>query len=158
MEEVRKIMTLCIVRQPRRILLGMKKRGFGAWRWNGFGGKVESGESIEEGAKRELLEEAGIQATSLEKVAVLEFRFFDKPGVVLEGNVFTISEFSGEPTESEEMKPQWFDERDLPTAHMWPGDIYWYPLLLTGKKFKGMILFGENDAVLEQHIEEVHEI
>jgi len=35
-----------------RILLGMKKRGFGAGWWNGFGGKVQQGETIEEAAKR----------------------------------------------------------------------------------------------------------
>ncbi|CAN0505072.1 unnamed protein product, partial [Ectocarpus sp. 12 AP-2014] len=34
----------------KEILLGMKKRGFGEGKWNGFGGKVESGESVEEAA------------------------------------------------------------------------------------------------------------
>ncbi|MEK7607017.1 MAG: DNA mismatch repair protein MutT, partial [Patescibacteria group bacterium] len=39
----RKLLTLCFIHQSPRILLGMKKRGFGAGRWNGFGGKVEAG-------------------------------------------------------------------------------------------------------------------
>lgn len=47
-----RLYTLVLVVQPERILLGMKKRGFGAGRWNGFGGKVEEGETIEDGAKR----------------------------------------------------------------------------------------------------------
>ncbi|XP_054107165.1 oxidized purine nucleoside triphosphate hydrolase isoform X1 [Callithrix jacchus] len=47
-----RLYTLVLVLQPQRILLGMKKRGFGAGRWNGFGGKVQEGETIEEGAKR----------------------------------------------------------------------------------------------------------
>lgn len=34
------------------VLLGMKKRGFGAGKWNGFGGKVQPGETIEEAARR----------------------------------------------------------------------------------------------------------
>ena len=34
------------------VLLGMKKRGFGVGRWNGFGGKVHSDETVLEGAKR----------------------------------------------------------------------------------------------------------
>ena len=38
----------------------MKKRGFGAGRWNGFGGKVAPAETIEDAARRELLEEAGV--------------------------------------------------------------------------------------------------
>ena len=48
----KKILTLVFVKEPGKILLGMKKRGFGQGRWNGFGGKVEKGETILEGAKR----------------------------------------------------------------------------------------------------------
>ena len=40
---------LCFVYDEQRILLGMKKRGFGEWKWNGFGGKLEDGERIEYG-------------------------------------------------------------------------------------------------------------
>ena len=54
---MKKQLTLVAVLKENNILLGMKKRGFGEGRWNGFGGKVETGETIEEGAKRELKEE-----------------------------------------------------------------------------------------------------
>ena len=47
-----KILTLAFVRRHGEILLGFKKRGFGAGKWNGFGGKVEAGETIEDAAKR----------------------------------------------------------------------------------------------------------
>lgn len=47
-----KLLTLVLVVQPGRVLLGMKKRGFGAGKWNGFGGKVQPGETIEDGARR----------------------------------------------------------------------------------------------------------
>lgn len=47
-----KLLTLVMVVQPGRVLLGMKKRGFGAGRWNGFGGKVQDGETIEDAARR----------------------------------------------------------------------------------------------------------
>ena len=36
----------------KQILLGLKKRGFGEGKWNGFGGKVQPGESIAQGAIR----------------------------------------------------------------------------------------------------------
>lgn len=39
-----------LVCQEGRVLLGMKKRGFGMGKYNGFGGKVEPGESIEAAA------------------------------------------------------------------------------------------------------------
>ena len=49
----------------RQLLLGRKKRGFGEGKWNGFGGKLEPGETVEEAAVRELQEESGVTATQL---------------------------------------------------------------------------------------------
>ncbi|CAM9398354.1 unnamed protein product, partial [Phaeothamnion confervicola] len=49
----------------KEVLLGLKKRGFGINLWNGFGGKVEVGETIEEGARRELLEESSVTAETM---------------------------------------------------------------------------------------------
>ncbi|XP_062359656.1 oxidized purine nucleoside triphosphate hydrolase isoform X2 [Cinclus cinclus] len=63
-----RLFTLVLVVQPSRVLLGMKKRGFGAGLWNGFGGKVQPGESIEEAARRELLEESGLTVDTLQKM------------------------------------------------------------------------------------------
>ena len=48
----RKVLTLAFIRDGERLLLGMKKRGFGAGKWNGFGGKVDPGETILQGAVR----------------------------------------------------------------------------------------------------------
>ena len=50
-----KLLTLLFVLKPGKVLLGYKKRGFGVDRWNGFGGKVQQGETIEEAAKRYIL-------------------------------------------------------------------------------------------------------
>jgi 8-oxo-dGTP diphosphatase/2-hydroxy-dATP diphosphatase len=47
-----KLYTLVFVLKEEEILLGLKKRGFAEGRWNGFGGKVEIGETIEDAAKR----------------------------------------------------------------------------------------------------------
>lgn len=47
-----KVLTLAFIRETSRILLGLKKKGFGEGRWNGFGGKVEPGETIHEAAVR----------------------------------------------------------------------------------------------------------
>ena len=49
---IRKVYTLVFLNQNEQVLLGLKKRGFGEGRWNGFGGKVEEGETIFEAAKR----------------------------------------------------------------------------------------------------------
>lgn len=48
----RKVMTLTMIINNDEILLGMKNRGMGKGKWNGFGGKVEPNETIDDGAKR----------------------------------------------------------------------------------------------------------
>jgi 8-oxo-dGTP diphosphatase/2-hydroxy-dATP diphosphatase len=145
--------TLVIVQKGISILLGAKKRGFGKGKWNGFGGKVKLGEKIEDGAKRELLEEAFIKAEKIEKVGLIEFESRDKPGKI-RVYVFRVDKFSGEPKESEEMFPKWFNVREIPYLKMWPDDIYWLPLLLKGKKFKGKFLFDKNENIIRKELEE----
>jgi len=148
---MRKVLTLCLAIQDGRLLLGMKKRGFGARWWNGFGGKIEEGETIEEAAHRELTEEAGIVAFDLNKLGILEFSWEGKPEI-LEVHIFKALDFKGEPAETEEMKPQWFDVSEIPFDKMWPDDKYWFPLFLADKKFNGRFLFDESDNVLEHSL------
>jgi 8-oxo-dGTP diphosphatase/2-hydroxy-dATP diphosphatase len=153
----KKILTLCIVHQSTRVLLGMKKRGFGQGRWNGFGGKTLPDEAIEDAARREALEEAGITLGDIEKVGILDFEFQGDPQI-LEVHIFKVLEFSGTPTETEEMKPQWFPVSGIPYNTMWPDDIFWMPLFLEGKKFTGRFLFGKGDTIQEQLLEEVPKV
>ena len=83
----KKLLTLCLIQQGDKILLGLAKRGKGEGKWNGFGGKVEEGEDIEEAAKREVLEECGISVAETEKVGVLDFTL---PGEeqIWQGHIF----------------------------------------------------------------------
>jgi len=154
---MKKLLTLCIIHQHPKILLGMKKRGFGAGRWNGFGGKVASDETIEEAARREVLEEAGVTLKDLNKIGIIDFEFKGNPDI-LQVHIFKSKNFLGEPVEGEEMKPQWFHIDDVPFDTMWPDDRYWVPLFLNDKKFKGRFLFGESDRILEQELIEIEEI
>src|ERR1700687_227764 len=101
---MKKILTLCLVHQKPNILLGLKKRGFGAGKWNGFGGKLNEGETIEQAAIREVKEEAGIDVGNLTKHGIIEFEFQGNPEI-LEIHLFRVHAFEGIPEESEEMKP-----------------------------------------------------
>lgn len=152
--EKKKVLTLCIVYDDMRILLGMKKRGFGMGRWNGFGGKIEPGESIEEAARRELEEEVGIVARNLEQKGVLTFTFLGDP-TALEVHIFSANSFSGEPRETEEMRPQWYLHADIPYADMWPDDRHWLPLVLAGKSIQGKFEFNDYNTVADFDIREV---
>jgi 8-oxo-dGTP diphosphatase/2-hydroxy-dATP diphosphatase len=120
--------TIVFPLKDSQVLLGMKKRGFGAGWWNGFGGKLDTGEAFEASARRETREEAGLQVNSLQPVAYLVFYFEDVPTIA---NVaYTTTDFTGTPTETEEMRPQWFDMSALPYDTMWPGDKQWIPAAL----------------------------
>ena len=150
--------------RDNEVLLGMKKRGFGAGRWNGFGGKVKEGEeNIEQGMFREMFEESSIKALNMQKVGILDFSFENDPKI-LEVHIFKVTEFKGEPTESEEMKPQWFSLDQIPFEQMWSDDIYWFPFLLNGKFFKGEFLFDRpSDAeysakIITYKLEEVQNL
>lgn len=149
-----KLLTLCIIHQHPKILLGMKKRGFGVGRWNGFGGKVSEGETIEEAALREIKEESNIEVDNINKVGIIEFEFQGN-SEILEVHIFKSDSFLGEPSESEEMKPAWFHVDEIPYDLMWPDDIHWLPLFLADKKFKGKFLFGEVDSILSMNLSEI---
>ena len=149
---MKKILTLCIILKDNRILLGMKKRGFGAGRWNGFGGKLHEGEAIEDGLRRESLEEAGIKLQETEEVGIIDFEFEGDPKI-LEVHIFKCAKFEGEPVETEEMKPEWFSIDKIPYDFMWPDDRFWLPLLLEGKKFKGKFIFDKDTAILSYSLE-----
>ncbi|MFY9458035.1 MAG: methylated-DNA--[protein]-cysteine S-methyltransferase [Candidatus Spechtbacterales bacterium] len=156
----KKVLTLCIIHKPfgdaqdkhPKILLGMKKKGFGEGRWNGFGGKVERGEGIRNAAKRELVEEAGITPKDISKAGVIEFEFKGNPEI-LQVHVFKATDFDGEPTESDEMRPKWFDVDKIPFSKMWPDDAHWLPHVLAGKKVKAKFWFDGFDKIVDKKIE-----
>lgn len=151
---MKQLLTLCLVHQDPYLLLGMKKRGFGVGRWNGFGGKVLPWESVEHTARRELKEEVGISAPEMTRRGILHFKFDNDPRL-LEVYVFGANRFRGEPTESEEMKPKWFHVAHIPYDEMWPDDRYWLPLFLRGKQFEGEFFFRGMDQIIRKQVHEV---
>lgn len=155
----KKILTLCLLRKDDQILLGMKKYGFGVGKWNGFGGKLDAGETIEQAAKREMQEESGVIVDNLEKLGVLDFEFQDNPEI-LEVHIFHTKDFSGTPDETSEMKPQWFAIDCIPYDEMWPDDKLWLPLFLVGEKFRGKFLFSREKipGILEHNLEIVENL
>ena len=137
--------------EQHRILLGRKKRGFGADKYNGFGGKINAGESFRQCAVRELYEESGIRvdASDLECVALFDFQFPYDESLTHVGYVYFVRVTDVKPIESDEMEPHWFTFADVPYEHMWEGDRTWLPMLLEGKLLKGPIRFGPDNSHVE---------
>ena len=149
-----KQVTLAFIIKGDEILLAMKKRGFGAGLWNGYGGKLKDGENIYAAAKREVKEEIGIEVKSMKKVGVLDFYFEgDNPDWNQQVHVFLIERYNGEPKESEEMLPKWFKINEIPYERMWEEDKFWLPKVIEGHSVYGRFLFGADNKLKEKHVE-----
>lgn len=146
--------TLCFLVQDDEVLLAMKKRGFGEGKWNGVGGKVNNGETILEAVRREVREEIGVDTLELQEVAILNFYHFDadKPVHGMQVAVYLCKNWQGEPTESEEMQPQWYSRDKIPFEIMWPDDIHWLPRVLAGEVLEGNFSFNKAGELLDFEI------
>lgn len=151
-----KLLSLLFLRKDDQILLAMKKRGFGEGRWNGVGGKVEAGESIEQAMIRETQEEIGVTPIIYEKVADIRFdEYFKGEPTLMHVHVFTTTKWDGEPIESEEMAPKWFDQKDIPYEDMWADDPFWLSQVLAGKKISADFKLDNKDVIIQHTIKEV---
>jgi 8-oxo-dGTP pyrophosphatase MutT (NUDIX family) len=134
------------------ICLAMKKRGFGAGRYNGVGGKVEAGESIKDAVRRETKEEIGVDVREITKRAELTFIFSHKEEWNQLVHVYLCDSWEGKVAESEEMSPSWFSIQTIPYNDMWPDDIFWLPQILEGKELSARFVFAEGDVITEQEV------
>ncbi len=137
--------TLLVVVKGDRVLMIRKKRGLGAGKINGPGGRTEPGESPLDCALRETREEIGVRAIGARQLGELRFQFTD--GYSLQAHVFRADDFEGELCETDEATPLWFKKDALPFDEMWADDRIWLPLMLAETKFRARFLFdGERMA------------
>jgi len=143
------VATLLFCLRDDDVLLIHKKRGLGAGKINGPGGKLEPNEGLAACASRETLEETGISAEALVDSGVLCFSFSD--GFSLRVHPFISRDFSGTLRETEEARPFWQPINDIPFERMWADDQYWLPHVLAGGRAYGQFQF-EGDRLLEQRL------
>lgn len=143
-----KELTLVYLVDTSKICLALKKRGFGAGNYNGYGGKLEEGETVLQGAVREVYEESlvRIEESALKKVADITFHFLDHSMRV---HTYFVDTWEGEPQETEEMKPFWFLLEDIPYEKMWADDIHWMPRVFAGEHLAGEVTFKEDGKTID---------
>jgi 8-oxo-dGTP diphosphatase len=141
---------------PSAILLGHKKRGFGVDKWAGIGGRIEEGESIVAAARREVVEEIGVIIAEADMLprGLIKFRFPYQPSWNQDVYLFVATVWTGEPAESEEMRPAWFAPENLPYEQMWDDGRYWMPRLLAGETLYLTINYGEDNLLVSEVIED----
>lgn len=137
--------TLLFVLQDGRVLLIHKKRGLGAGKINGPGGRLDPGETPLQCAVREVQEELRVTPTGVRPAGELRFQFTDGHSIL--GYVFTASGHEGAPQDTYEATPLWTPLDRIPYERMWADDRIWIPHMLAQRAFDGRFLF-DGDAML----------
>ncbi|MBT2385301.1 8-oxo-dGTP diphosphatase [Streptomyces sp. ISL-11] len=149
-------MCLCLVTRPttagagRDVLLGRKKRGFGAGNVVGLGGHVEPGETPLRAAVRELAEESSlvVAEADLLQAARLVFRFPARPDYDQEVAVFLTDKAEGTVRECDEIAPAWYPVDELPLDAMWDDAKHWLAEVLAGRRVEGEFVFADDNVTV----------
>jgi len=131
--EKRIVVTVSYVVRGNDILLYLRNSGIGQGLWNGFGGHVGSGETVEQAAAREFREESGLTALKQKKVGI-GYVTIDGVDKMFEIHFFLVTEFEGKLQDSDEMIPMWLPMERIPYSQMWPSDRHALPIFLHGGK------------------------
>ncbi|HET9931624.1 MAG TPA: 8-oxo-dGTP diphosphatase [Polyangiaceae bacterium] len=146
----RDVGTLLFIVRDGEVLLIRKKRGLGAGKINGPGGRLEPGESPLAAAIREVEEEVCVTPSEIEARGELSFDFTD--GYRLHAHVFVAFAHAGTPSATPEADPFWCSLEELPYASMWADDALWLPHVLAGRGVRGRFVF-EGDEMLDYELD-----
>ena len=138
--------TLCYVKHDGCTLMvhrNKKVNDIHEGKWNGLGGKFETGETPEECVVREVLEESGLSIQQPKLCGLLMFPEF-------KGNdwyvfVFTANDFSGELIDSPEGGLEWISDEKILGLTLWPSDHIFMPWLQEEKFFSAKFIYEGND-------------
>lgn len=156
-----RIETVLIVQKNSKILLGLKspKKKFGGM-WNGFGGGLEDGQTIEECAITETYDETGITPKNLKRLGKILFHFStdeqDHEVHFLQADDYEgILDTSKDFTEYREFS---LSELEKIYDEMMPADKFWLPYFINGKMFKGKIYLGKKNGNFIVENYEINEV
>lgn len=114
-------------------------------KYNGLGGKLEPGEDVVAGVRREVREEAGIECESIHLAGTISWPGFGKNGEDWFGFIFRVNRFSGTPLASNpEGTLEWVEVERVPSLPLWEGDRHFLPLVFAGAKhqFHGVMPYA----------------
>lgn len=120
--------------------------------YNGLGGKLEPGEDVMAGMRREIAEESGLECHRLDLAGTISWPGFGRNGENWFGFVFRIPEWSGTPlTGNDEGSLHWVERADLLAGRlpMWESDRHFLPLVFDEKPevFHGVMPFDSGKAL-----------
>ncbi len=156
MEQI--LATLVFLTTKDRIYMVKKTQKIGIGRYTGAGGKVKKGETIEESARRETLEEIGVRIEKLRRVAIIGFNNQNK--VMFKVHVFFAESWSGvlKPNETEVTEGRWFPISQIAEVDMMGADYIWLPPVLEGKTIVGCFSYLDSEQRHVSHRSWIKEV
>ncbi|MBC8196418.1 MAG: 8-oxo-dGTP diphosphatase [Candidatus Marinimicrobia bacterium] len=135
--------TLCYLKQNNKTLMlhrVKKENDMHEGKWNGLGGKFESGETPEECVIREIEEESGLKIFNPTLHGCISFPAFDdiKDWFVF---IFSATEFSGELIDSNEGNLEWIEDEKITTLNLWEGDKIFMDWINKDKFFSAKFIY-----------------
>jgi 8-oxo-dGTP diphosphatase len=121
-------------------------------KYNGLGGKLDAGEDVVSGMRRELMEEAGIEAVELLLRGTINWPGFGKQGEDWLGFIFRIDAWSGNCRDcNPEGTLEWVSLERLLSGDfpLWEGDPYFLPHVFADdpRQFHGVMPYRDGRPV-----------
>jgi 8-oxo-dGTP diphosphatase len=119
-------------------------------KYNGLGGKLDSGEDIVAGMRREIREEARLECVSLHLRGTISWPGFGKRGEDWFGFIFLIDGFTGTPpAENAEGTLSWVTVEGILDLPLWEGDRHFLPLVFDPRisRFHGVMPYREGRPI-----------
>jgi 8-oxo-dGTP diphosphatase len=119
-------------------------------KYNGIGGKLERGEDVVAGFRREVREEAGLECDELELAGTISWPGFGANGEDWFVFIFRVTRFTGTPPAANpEGRLEWVEVERVPSLPLWEGDRHFLQLVFErhSPQFHGLMPYHEGRPV-----------
>ncbi len=147
--------TLCYIEKDGAYLMlhrVKKKNDMNHDKWVGVGGKLEEGETPYECARREIMEEVGVEVPNLKYRGIVTF-VSDLYGTEYM-HLFTADGYVGRIKDGcDEGNLEWVDKTEVSDLPIWEGDKIFFKLLEEEPRFFSLKLVYEGDKLISHTLE-----
>ncbi len=119
-------------------------------KYNGLGGKLDRGEDVVAGLRREIREEAGLECEELQLRGTISWPGFGPQGEDWFGFIFRIDRFRGTPPAANaEGALSWVEIDSVLDLPLWEGDRHFLPLVFAQdeRQFHGVMPYRDGRPI-----------